>query len=113
MVNFRVLLLEARKDFINSYRVNKLDLNLKKKIFSWIDETLSMLSQPSQDTQDIAANLKNELIKDFKDLREIDIGLCSKMIDTWFDEGLQERLIMGDLASYPEDQFKYLKKWVL
>jgi hypothetical protein len=47
--------------------------------------------------------LKNELIKDFKDLREIDIGLCSKMIDTWFDEGLQERLIMGDLASYPED----------
>jgi hypothetical protein len=35
------------------------------------------------------------------------------MIDTWFEESLQEKLIMGDLASYPEDQFKYLKKLVL
>ena len=112
MVNFRVLLLETRKDYLNSYKVNKLDINLKKKIFSWIDDTLGRLSQDPK-SQDIVANLKNELIKDFKDLREIDIGGCQAMIDTWFDEQLQEKLIMGDLASYPEEQYKYLKKWVL
>jgi hypothetical protein len=97
LVNFRVLLLETRKDYINSYKVNKLDINLKKKIFTWIDDTLFKLSQDPK-TQDIATSLKNELIKDFKDLREIDIGACQTMIDTWFDEVLQEKLIMGDLA---------------
>lgn len=112
MVNFRVLLLETRGDFINSYKVNKLDINLKKNIFKWIDITLGKLSQDPK-SQDIVANLKNELIKDFKDLREIDIGGCQAMIDSWFDEQLQEKLIMGDLASYPEEQYKYLKKWVL
>jgi len=85
MVNFRVLLLETRKDYINSYKVNKLDINLRKKIFQWIDDTLGKLSQDPK-SQDIVANLKNELIKDFKDLREIDIGGCQAMIDTWFDE---------------------------
>jgi hypothetical protein len=44
MVNFRVLLLETRRDFVNSYKVNKLDINLKKKIFTWIDDTLGKLS---------------------------------------------------------------------
>jgi len=44
MVNFRVLLLETRRDFINSYKVNKLDINLRKKIFTWIDDTLGRLS---------------------------------------------------------------------
>ena len=33
MVSLRVLLLETRGDYINSYKVNKLDINLKKKIF--------------------------------------------------------------------------------
>jgi hypothetical protein len=87
MVNFRVLLLETRRDFINSYKVNKLDIALKKKIFSWIDDTLRRLSQDPK-SQDIVSSLKNELIRDFKDLREIDIGGCQTMIDTWFDEQL-------------------------
>lgn len=112
MVNFRVLLLETKRDYINSYKVNKMDLNLRKKIYAWIDDTLERLSQDPK-SQDIVVNLKNELIRDFKDLREIDIGGCQAMIDRWFDENLQEKLIMGDLASYPEEQFKYLKKWVL
>jgi hypothetical protein len=68
-------MLETRRDYINSYRVNRLDTNLKKKIFSWIDNTLTTLRyDPS--AEGIVANLKNELIKDFKELREIDIGLC-------------------------------------
>ena len=45
IVNFRVLLLETRGDFINSYKVNKLDINLRKNIFKWIDITLGKLSQ--------------------------------------------------------------------
>lgn len=80
-------MLEIRRDYINSYRVNRLDINLKKKIFSWIDDTLKKLSFDSKNDE-IVSNLKNELIKDFKELREIDIGLCQAMIDTWFDESL-------------------------
>ena len=35
------------------------------------------------------------------------------MIDTWFDESLQEKLIFEELSEFPEEQFKYVKKLVL
>ncbi len=44
LMNFRVFVLENRKDFVNSFRVNKMENELRKNIFAWIDKTLILLS---------------------------------------------------------------------
>ena len=38
--HFRVFVLENRKDYVNSFRVNKMESELRKNIFAWIDKTL-------------------------------------------------------------------------
>jgi hypothetical protein len=40
LVQFRVFVLEYRKDYVNSFRVNKMEIELRKNIFAWIDKTL-------------------------------------------------------------------------
>jgi hypothetical protein len=67
-------MLEIRKDYVNSFRLNKMDINLRKDIFGWIDKTLNKLSKEGQDM--IVIDLKNDFIRSFKELREIDIEAC-------------------------------------
>jgi len=92
LVHFRVFVLENRKDYVNSFRVNKMEIELRKNIFAWIDKTLILLSQDHA-MEETSIDLKNEIINSFKDLRQIDIEACQMTIDTWFDESLQDKLI--------------------
>jgi hypothetical protein len=75
LVHFRVFVLENRKDYVNSFRVNKMESELRKNIFAWIDKTLILLSQDHA-MEETSIDLKNEIIISFKDLRQIDIEAC-------------------------------------
>lgn len=102
LVHFRVFVLENSKDYVNSFRVNKMESELRKNIFAWIDKTLINLQQDHA-SEEISIELKNEIISSFKDLRQIDIEACQMMIDTWFDESLQDKLIFQELSALPEE----------
>lgn len=75
LVHFRVFVLENSKDYVNSFRVNKMESELRKNIFAWIDKTLINLQQDHA-SEEISIELKNEIISSFKDLRQIDIEAC-------------------------------------
>ena len=85
MVNLRVLLLEKRKDYLNSFKLNMQHPSLRKKIFIWIDRTLEKLSA-DRGSAALTQELKSEIQKKVRDLIQLDIGSCVVMIDTWFED---------------------------
>ena len=76
MVNLRVYLLEQRNDYANSFRLNMQHPELKKQIFSWIDRSLTRLSQESALYRTFE-DLKREVQQRVLALIQQDGGACA------------------------------------
>jgi hypothetical protein len=57
--NLRIFLVEKKKDFVQSFKLNMANSMLRKNIFEWINKTLSKLSSDGEDD------------KPFNDLKQV------------------------------------------
>jgi len=107
--NLRVFLVELKGDFVQSFKLNMSNPQLRRGIFAWLDATFKWLSKENEAK---FQELKGVVQRSVRDLISISDGESVALLDAWFEESYQEQLILEELAVFPEIQFNYLKKFL-
>lgn len=109
--SLRIYLVEKKKDFVQSLKLNMANASLRANIFEWINRTLNKLSSDGISLKPFN-DLKEALQKSIRELIAINDAECVAIMDKWFEDSYQEQLILEELADYPEIQYNYLKRFL-
>ena len=103
LVRLRVYLLEINEDYLQSFRLNLLDVQLKQAIFYWIEEKFQALRIRSKTDPELKlGKLKAAVASKMRDLIELNVDKALELIDKWYDDSYSDSLIVGELSEHPE-----------
>jgi hypothetical protein len=81
----RIYLVEKLKDFVESFKLNLGNVEMRKSIFEWINRTLDELSRNGKTTKPFD-DLKEVIQRSIRELISINVGDCVLLLDRWFED---------------------------
>ena len=78
-------MLEAKGEFLQSFRLHISEHTLSASVFTWIQEKFSILSQ-AVDKKKRFEELKNMVAGHMREIIEIDTEKTIELIEKWYDD---------------------------
>lgn len=80
----RIYLVEKKKDFVKSFQLNLANSQLRKNIFTWINDKLEDLQSKGNTLQPFI-DLKKAIHDSMKELISIDVNQAIQVVDKWYE----------------------------